>query len=82
MDESYLKEKANCIRNEMNHLWTGMFITGGGGLGFMVFENKTIWTNTLSALGIFFMILFLNAYINRRTELLQYLNKLKKEGLR
>lgn len=40
MDTDYLKEKANCLRNEMNHLWTGMFITSGGAVGFLILQEK------------------------------------------
>ncbi len=41
MSDNYLREKANCLRNEMNHLWGAMFITGGGAIGFSIVEEKT-----------------------------------------
>lgn len=39
MNDNYLREKANCLRNEMKHLWGAMFITGGGAIGFAVIET-------------------------------------------
>lgn len=40
MDTSYLREKANCLRNEMNHIWGAIFIMGGGAIGFSIIAEK------------------------------------------
>lgn len=42
MDTSYLREKANCLRNEMNHIWGAIFIMGGGAIGFSIIAEKTL----------------------------------------
>ena len=78
MDENYLKEKLNSIHTEMNHLWTGMLVTFGGMVGFIVFENKTIYSNSFVVLGAVLGLLFLNAYIVRRIELKDILKQIKK----
>ena len=47
MEECYLKEKINSLRNEMNHVWGATFIIGGGTFGLSIIENKTVWIITL-----------------------------------
>ena len=79
MNDNYLKEKANSIRNEMNHLWTAMLVTGGGAIGFAIFEYKNFLIYLFLVLGIIMTLLFVNAYINRRIELRNILVILKKE---
>ncbi len=81
MNESYLKEKANSLRNEMSHLWTAMLVTAGGSIGFAVFESKNILVFTFMILGLIFTILFINAYINRRIELQNILEIINKENI-
>lgn len=80
MDEIYLKEKANCLRNEMNHLWAGTFVTCGGAIGFSVLEQKTLLTFIFIVLGIFFTIIFINGYMLRREQLTQIVKRLKEQG--
>ena len=75
MDTDYLKEKANCLRNEMNHLWTGMFITSGGAVGFLILQEKNIWIYSFIVTGFLLASVFLNAYMARRIELFKVLNK-------
>lgn len=79
MEEIYLREKANCLRNEMNHLWTGMFLTGGGAVGFSIMQEKSFLILTLMLIGFFLTLVFLNAYMVRRLELKEILNILYKE---
>ncbi len=79
MDENYLKEKANCLRNEMNHLWGAMFITGGGAIGFICIEEKNMLIYTFIVLGILFSILFLNAYMLRRHDISKILLTIKQQ---
>ena len=74
MDTSYLREKANCLRNEMNHLWTGTFVTCGGAIGFSVFEPKNILVIIYIVLGIFLTTIFINGYMVRRNQLTQIEN--------
>ena len=78
MNNNYLTEKANCLRNEMNHLWGAMFITGGGAIGFAVIETKNLWIYCFMILGALMAIVFLNAYMTRRIELMQIVNEIKK----
>lgn len=77
MDTDYLKEKANCLRNEMSHLWTGTFITCGGAVGFSVFEQKSFLISLYIIIGIFLTI---NGYMIRRTQLTQIVKELKERG--
>ena len=77
MSKSYLKEKASCLRNEMNHLWGAIFVTGGGSFGLSVVEYKTIWIYFLIFLGFIWAIIFINAYIVRGTELAKIIEQLR-----
>lgn len=76
MDTSYLREKANCLRNEMNHIWGAIFIMGGGAIGFSVLQEKNMWIYAFIVTGFFLASVFLNAYMARRIELFKILNKL------
>lgn len=81
MDEKeYLTEKLNSIRNEMSHIWGGIFVIGGGtftlGLTTSYKDEKII----LVLLGIFMTILFINAYMIRRDEIKDILKEIKKGG--
>ena len=78
MEESYLKEKANSIRNEMNQVWGAAFITGGGAFGLSIVENKTTWIIFLIILGIIWAIIFINAYMVRRNQLIEIVKLLQK----
>jgi len=49
MDNDYIAEKLNSIRNEMSHLWGGAFVTGGG--------TFTLLSTSLNNLKIAFVIL-------------------------
>lgn len=80
MEESYLKEKTNCLRNEMNHLWTGTFVTCGGAIGFSVFEPKNILVIIYIVLGIFLTTIFINGYMVRRNQLTQIVKELNEQG--
>lgn len=80
MNADYLKEKANCLRNEMNHLWTGTFITCGGAIGFSVLEQKSLLVCIYMVMGLFLTILFINGYMIRRTQLTQIVKILKEKG--
>ena len=60
----------------MNHLWTGIFITCGGVIGFSV--NFLISMYVI--IGIFLTVLFINGYMIRRTQLTQIVKELKEQG--
>ena len=79
MEESYIKEKANSLRNEMNHIWGAIFVIGGGSVGFSIIENKTVLIYFFLILGIFWTVVFINAYFIKRTELLKTVNELRKD---
>lgn len=78
MSKSYLKEKASCLRNEMNHLWGAIFIMGGGAIGFSIVEEKTILIYLYIIAGFFWAIVLFNAYFTKRVELTKILEKIKK----
>ena len=78
MDTSYLREKANCLRNEMNHIWGAIFIMGGGAIGFSIIAEKTLLIYFYIIAVFFWTIIFFNAYFTKRTELTKILDKLKK----
>lgn len=80
MNENYLKEKANSLRNEMSHLWTAMFITGGGAIGFTIFEDKNALIIFYITVGIVLAIMCYNAYIIRRNQLLNIIKYLRTKG--
>lgn len=80
MDTSYLRGKANCLRNEMNHIWGAIFIMGGGAIGFSVFEPKNILVIIYIALGIFLTTIFINGYMVRRNQLTQIVKELNEQG--
>ncbi len=79
MEENYLKEKANCLRNEMNHLWTGMIVTAGGATGFLIMQDKNLMIYSLMFIGFLLTLVFLNAYLIRRSQLSIILNTLQSE---
>ena len=80
MEECYLKEKINSLRNEMNHVWGATFIIGGGTFGLSIIENKTVWIITLIILGAIWTVLFINAYMIRRNQLIDLTELLKIGG--
>lgn len=77
-DDNYMVEKLNSIRNEMSHLWGGIFITGGGAITLATTGYGNIKI-VFIILGILMSSLFINAYFIRRGELLNILNELNKE---
>lgn len=78
MGKDYLKEKVNSLRNEMNHVWGASFIMGSGTFGLSILENKTVWIITLIILGAIWTIIFINAYMIRRNQLIDLIELLKK----
>jgi len=79
MSNDYTLEKLSSIRSEMSHFWGGIFITGGGAstiISTSLNDTKVV----IATLGVIMMLVFINAYIIRRTELLDILQELKKEN--
>lgn len=79
MDKDYLKEKLNSLRTEMNHLWTGILVTFGGAIGFCTIERINIIIGIFIISGFIMGILFINAYIIRRIDLIKTIKHLKME---
>lgn len=80
MDEKeYLTEKLNSIRNEMSHLWGAVFVTGGGAITLFTtgYRNEKV---VFIILGLIFALIFLNAYIVRRDEVKDILDRIKRGG--
>lgn len=76
MNKECLTEKIGAIKNEMSHIWGGAFVIGGGTITFIFTEsNNYKWIFIL--IGIYFTILFINAYFIRRQELMNYLKELE-----
>lgn len=46
----YIKEKLTSIRNEMNHIWSAMFLLGGSSLA-ILFNNPSFVNYILSLAG-------------------------------
>lgn len=78
MDNDYLVEKIGAVKNEMSHIWGGIFVTGGGSITLM-FTEANIFKWVFIAVGIMLTILFINAYITKRIELINFLKELKEE---
>ena len=51
-------ERLNCIRNEMTHLWGGVFATAGGSIALFLSE-PTFIKYLIGFIGILFLGLFL-----------------------
>lgn len=79
MEVKYLEEKLNSIRNEMSHIWGGIFVTGGGSVT-LATTGYDITRLIFIIIGIWLAILFINAYFIRKQELMNILNELKMEG--
>jgi hypothetical protein len=80
MGINYLSEKPDSIRNEMSHIWGGIFIVGGGTVTIVLTGMNFIKT-ALFIFGIILTLLLLNAYIIRKTEVSDVLKQLHKEDL-
>lgn len=75
MNNNYITEKIGAIKNEMSHIWGAIFVTGGGTATF-IFTDLTPLKIAFIVLGIYLTVLFINAYIIRKNELMDYLEKL------
>lgn len=78
MDENYCSEKFNSIRNEMSHIWGAIFVTGGGVATIFSVSNWTYQNIFLFIVGFIMTVMFVNAYIIRKLELMDMLKKIKK----
>jgi len=78
MNENYLSEKIGIIKNEMSHIWGGIFITGGGAITIATtgYSHMKI---VLIVLGLLMAMIFINAYLIREIELFKILKQLNKE---
>ena len=78
MNEKYLSEKIGIIKNEMSHIWGGIFITGGGSITIAT-TGYTSVKIVLIILGLLMATIFINAYFIRQIELFKILKQLKNE---
>lgn len=78
MGINYLSEKLDSIRNEMSHIWGGIFFISGGTATIAVTE-ASILKSVLVTIGVILIILFINAYFIRKNELMEALKQLHKE---
>ena len=76
MSKECLVEKIGATKNEMSHLWGGIFVMGGGTITF-IFSELNILKWVVIILGAFFTIFFLNIYVIRKQELMNLLEKLE-----
>lgn len=79
MNDKYLSEKLSSIRNEMSHIWGGIFIMGGGAITLMFTSTNALKTFIIF-LGFLMVLIFINAYFIRKQELLDALKELKREN--
>ena len=77
MDKEYLAEKLNSIRNELSHVWGGIFVIGGGAATLLSVSHWTIINMCLFIIGIILTITFINAYIIRKEEMMNMLKEFK-----
>ena len=68
--------KLNMIAKEMDHLWNGMFIVGGGAVAFLVYEPNNLRL-IFGYTGILIFFLFLNAYLTKRIILTELIRKME-----
>lgn len=76
MNNESLIEKIGAIKNEMSHIWGGIFVIGGGSITLMFGEVNPLKMFFI-VVGIFLTTLFINAYAIRRQELMNYLKKIE-----
>lgn len=79
MDKDYLMEKLSALRNEMSHLWGGIFVTGGGASTIILAASKSLTQIIFCIIGFSLMLIFLNAYLSKRIAIEDILNKLKED---
>jgi len=77
MDRDYLMEKSSALRNEMSHIWGGAFVIGGGISTIVLTLNWNLVKILFCLIGFLFIIIFLNAYMIKRMDLVNTINKLK-----
>lgn len=79
MDKNYLMEKLSALRNEMSHLWGGIFVVGGGSSTLVLIANKSLAQIIFCIIGFLLMLIFFNAYLIKRVAIEDILNKLKED---
>ena len=62
------KELIGALKNEMNHLWAGAFIVGGGGINLAIAYPSPLSLG-LGTAGLFGAIVLLYAYLVRHLQL-------------
>ena len=77
MDKDYLTEKLNSLRNEMSHIWGGVFVIGGGAITILLTSSRSTLQVIFCIIGFLLAALFVNAYLAKRVNLVNTLNELK-----
>ena len=77
--KEYLTETLNSLRNEMSHLWGAVFVTGGGAITLLTTGYKSEKVIFI-VFGLIFALIFMNAYMVRRNEVVDILNRIKRGG--
>lgn len=69
-------ERLNSIRNEMTHLWGGIFATTGGSIALFLSE-PTLEKTILGVIGLIFALIMSNAYLIRRNEIVRIIRNME-----
>ena len=77
MDKELEKLEIDFLQTKMNHLWSAMFIFGGGGITLFLGKH-TLIEYVLGAIGIMLALVFLNSYLFHYNEAFDIVNKLRK----
>lgn len=78
MEKEYIKEKIGLLKTEMNLLWSSVFVTFGGSLALLL-SGKIFWHFLIAAIGFLLTLVFANAFIIKRVEVISLINYLEGE---
>lgn len=78
MDSFCEKERLNSIRNEMTHLWGGIFAVAGGSIALFLSEPMFI-KYAIGLIGILVAMIMSNAYLIRRNEIIRIIKKMEEK---
>lgn len=76
MDKDSLKERINCLRNEMTHLWGTTFLFGGTSLMLLLRGISNI-ERAMGILGFIVAYVLFRAYFIRYNEIKRLINKME-----
>lgn len=76
MKNKFEKEKIGLLKTQMNQLWNAAFVTLGGAIAFLLGRDAYLHI-ALGVLGVFIALVFVYAYMIRRTKAAKLINYLK-----